>query len=174
MNNRHAARRAHRLTALLIAILALCGSVAAAGLAAAQAPDETPTAAMTPRQIWEKRVELAYRLVAGGDFRNQYRAGVEFSIRTMPEGLKPRIRAMLMEPQVERDVLLKVTETTARLFNIAELEAAMAFYGTPIGRSIYRKTLLLHSMIVNEAQAITDSYVDQGLISVENLLKQMR
>jgi hypothetical protein len=132
-----------RIIAILAVVLAVC-----AGPVAAQTP---PDAA---RQNHLDLAEQYLELTQGGDLVKQMRRQIEDSYGGAD--LPPDQREWLVESMADlfedimAETIVELRDDVADSFTIEELEASIAFYGSPIGRSVVRKQADLHA----EMQAV--------------------
>lgn len=136
----------------VIAIISAAALTVAAGpgLAQTASPPQSPAAAgeAAPDATRQGHLDLAERylsLTQGGDLMKQMRGQIEDAYGQ--SGLPAEQRAWMVESFTE--MFTEVLETTIRelrddvadSFTVQELETALAFYESPVGRSIIRKQL---------------------------------
>lgn len=129
-----------RIFAVIAALLAF-----AAGPAFAQ---DAPDAA---RQNHLRLAERYLELTQGGDVMKQMRGQIEEGYGA--SGLPAEQRAWMVEnftdmfAEVMAATLIELRDDVADSFTVQELETAIAFYGSPIGRSVVRKQVDMNNEI---------------------------
>lgn len=132
-----------RIIAILAVILAVC-----AGPVAAQTP---------PDAARQNHLDLAghyLELTQGGEFVKQMRRQIEDSYGGTD--LPPDQRDWLVDSmtvmleEVMAETIVELRDDVADAFTLEELETAIAFYGSPTGRSVLRKQAELNA----ELQAV--------------------
>ena len=126
----------------IIAILAVILAVCAGPVAAQTAPDAA-------RQNHLDLAEQYLELTQGGDLVKQMRSQIEdgYDEADLPA---PQ-RAWLIESMgamfadVMALTIVELRDDVADSFTVAELETAIAFYGSPVGRTIVRKQVELNT-----------------------------
>ena len=127
-----------RIIAILAVLLAVC-----AGPVAAQT---TPDAA---RQNHLDLAEQYLELTQGGDLMKQMRRQIEdgYGEADLPEAQRAwLVDAMAdMFEDVMAQAIVELRDDVADSFTVGELEAAIAFYDSTVGRSVVRKQLDLNA-----------------------------
>lgn len=135
-----------------IAIVSAVALAVAAGPVLAQTAPEPLLAVVTetspPDAAREERLELAERylvLTQGGDLVKQMRGQIEESYGA--SGLPADQRDWMAEgmgdllTEVMELAIVELRDDVADSFTVEELETAIAFYDSPVGRSVVRKQL---------------------------------
>jgi hypothetical protein len=127
-----------RIIAILAVLLAVC-----AGPVAAQTP---PDAA---RQNHLNLAEQYLELTQGGDLMKQMRRQIEdgYGEADLPEAQRAwLVDAMAdMFEDVMAQAIVELRDDVADSFTVEELEAAIAFYDSTVGRSVVRKQVDLNA-----------------------------